>query len=462
MVLIVVVTSGGGPALYWAGQPITDKQAVLSQGESLMTSVIDNDEGTAAPDARCYFAVAGKQGHDIAPRMYCGPVRLPWSGGGGLRPWLSFGLAPAPSPGGTSPGANSQGGTDVTLTVSPRRAWPSGAGSAGVIPVTVGLPAGQELRRPDGAAPPTATQLATPVVPRQPQGWAGQLVSPPDGMTAAPVGDVMVAWGRSYRLIAYGQFPYLQARSAPGALRAARTPEGSRWGTVAGARPAAPLLLPAPGQVFAVAELAQFPGEMDSPVATGAGSGTAPDSPVLQVLGGGQPVQVPASPAGGAVVTVAAGVPVGSHPRLQVLDKGLVQAVSLADGALSAGPAVLTRTGTATTLRASARIGRARVFLSAASLVWFAGSDGGTVPPNPGEAYLEVLATTQPAAASLDLSAGDFTLRLPGGQQVAAVALPVQDRQTALMGFVVPASFSYGTVVVSTGGTPLQVPVRFS
>lgn len=441
VVLAVVVTAGSGPALYWAGQPIADKHAVLSQGEAVMSALVGDDEATLSPRARCYFSVTGRQGHDVGPQLYCGPVRLPWTAP--ADPWLSLGLVARTT--------SAQG--QVTLALAAHQA----------LATTVALPAGQQLRRPDGGSPPAKTELAAPDVPRQPRGWAAELTLPPRSLSAAPVGDVMVAWGSSYRLVAYGEVPYLEARSAPGALRVAYVPPGSRWGTGAGDRPVAPLVLPAPGQVFAVAELAPFPGEMSGPVASGAGSAQAPDAPLLQVAGSDGPVQVPSGKAAdGPLLTVAAGVPEGSHPVLQVVDKGLTQAVSLADGALSGGPAVLTRTGTDTVLHASARSGTYRINLDAASLVWFAGSDGGTVPPGPADAYLEVLATTTPAAASLELSAADFSLRLPGGQVVNAVPLPVQDRQAAVVGFIVPASFGYGTVVVATGGRPLEVPVRFS
>jgi hypothetical protein len=42
-----------------------------------------------------------------------------------------------------------------------------------------------------------------------------------------------------------------------------------------------------------------------------------------------------------------------------------------------------------------------------------------------------------------------------------AQALPDADREAIAVGFLVPASFSVGTVVVSSGGRSFSVPVHF-
>jgi hypothetical protein len=141
-----------------------------------------------------------------------------------------------------------------------------------------------------------------------------------------------------------------------------------------------------------------------------------------------------------------------------VSDKGLPQQVSLATGALSPGPAVLTRVSAAEQLSAQATLGKVGVRLLDASLVWFAGSDGGTVPPSYDLAYLQILAATKPSFASLPVS--DFTLVMPGGEVVGAQELPDSDRQALAVGFLVPASFSDGTVVVASGGASLSAPVH--
>ncbi|MGH9107645.1 MAG: hypothetical protein ACRDZX_17805, partial [Acidimicrobiales bacterium] len=159
-------------------------------------------------------------------------------------------------------------------------------------------------------------------------------------------------------------------------------------------------------------------------------------------------------------LTLAATVPRRARPVVEVTDKGLAQGVSLVDGQLSPGPSILSRAGTDEALSATGRLGGARVQLSDASLVWFAGSDGGTVPPRPDEAYLQVLASASPPSSS-SLPASDFSLRLPGGGVVPAQELPDSDRAAIVVGFVVPASFSDGTVVVSAGGRFLRVPVHF-
>jgi hypothetical protein len=73
---------------------------------------------------------------------------------------------------------------------------------------------------------------------------------------------------------------------------------------------------------------------------------------------------------------------------------------------------------------------------------------------------LQVLATVSPLSASF-LPASAFSLEEPGGEVAKAQALPDADRQAIAVGFLVPASFSGGTVVVSAGGQSFGVDVRF-
>jgi hypothetical protein len=153
-------------------------------------------------------------------------------------------------------------------------------------------------------------------------------------------------------------------------------------------------------------------------------------------------------------------VAVGSHPLLEISDKGLVQEVSLPGGQLAPGPEVLARLGTDEPLDATGDLPGAEVHISDAALVWFAGSDGGTVPPAPDEAYLEVLASASPPGSSF-LPASDFSLSSPGGQPEVGEPLPDADRAAIVVGFLVPASFSNGTVTVSAGGRSFSVPVNF-
>ena len=114
-------------------------------------------------------------------------------------------------------------------------------------------------------------------------------------------------------------------------------------------------------------------------------------------------------------MTIVASVPAGAAPALVISDKGLDQKVMLSTGALEPGPSVLARAGTDDPLSATGSLPGVTVRLDDASLVWFAGSDGGTVPPQPDEAYLQVLATATPLGSSF-LPASDFTLDLPGGR----------------------------------------------
>ena len=218
--------------------------------------------------------------------------------------------------------------------------------------------------------------------------------------------------------------------------------------------------------MFIVAELALSAGEAAGPVpaqANGNGSATT-DQPTVEVVGGTTAATfqtaAPAS-SGPGTLTVAASVPVGTKPVLEITDKGLTQQVSLVDGQLGRGPSILSRAGTNEALSVTGSLDGASVHVSDASLVWFAGSDGGTVPPKPNEAYLQILASASPAQDSF-LPASDFSLHLPGGAVVAAQALPDSDREAIVVGFVVPASFSDGTVVVSAGGRSFNVPVQFA
>jgi hypothetical protein len=438
VVVLALVLRGGPPALYWDGLPIAGAGAVLSRAEAAMQALAKADEGSLSPHASCWFLLPNGAAHDVEAELRCGPVLLPWSAPSA--PWLAYRLLGTPA------------GSDVRLSLA-----------RGPAPVaTVALAPGQVLRRPGGGSPAAgAGGLQPPVVPRQRPGWGALLLAPPAQLASAPVGDVVGDWGASYRLVAYGERGWLPARLGPGALGQAYDPPGSPWATERGApggRPLAKLLLPPKGDVFVVAELSVSAGEAAGavPAQANGGAGPSADRPSVQVVAGSTVVTFPFSP--GPELSLVATVPARSRPTLQISDKGLTQRVSLTDGALAPGPQVLARLGTDDGLSVSAELGGGRARLVDASLVWFAGSDGGTVPPTPGEAYLQVLATISPGAS---LSANNFALVLPGGEVVGAQPLPDSDRQAVVAGFLVPASFSYGTVVVSAGGKSLRVPVRF-
>jgi hypothetical protein len=411
--------------------------AVLSRAEGAMASVASADEGTLSKHARCYFSLAGPSAHDVGRDLMCGPVFLPWSSP--RAPWLNYRLS-----------ARLEGSSEL-LSVS---VYPPPSR-------TVALAKGEVLRRPDGATPPPGDGgVSVPAVPRQPPGWGGLLSAPPLGLRPAPVGALMGDWGRSYRLVAFGEAGWLAARLDEAALRSAVVPRGSAYGARGSSgKPEAKLLLPPAGEVFVLAELAVSPGEAAGPVPVDAGL-VAKDLPLLTVLAGSTNVTIAPDARPGSELTVAAAVPVGSRPALEVTDKGVTEEVSLSDGEILSAPSILSRPATDQALSVTGRLGGARWHFSDASLVWFAGSDGGTVPPSADEAYLEVLGKAEPASASL-LPASDFRLELPGGEVVPGQLLPDADRAALLVGFVVPASFSDGTVVVTVGGRSIDVPVQF-
>ena len=448
VVVLALALHGGRSALYWQGEPLANVAQVISRAETAMEAVAKADEGVVSGRSRCYFLLANAATHDVESELRCGPVLLPWSQASA--PWLAYRLSAVPARRG--PVAREE---KLSVALSPA---PSS---------TVALSGSQVLRRPDGSAGPAgAANLSPPVVPRQRAGWGGVLVAPPDGLVAAPVGDVIGDWGATYRLVAYGKEAWLDARLDRGALREAFNPRSSPYATTrAGMErglPLAKLLLPPRGDVFAVAELAVSPGEAAGAVPAQANgtAGASADRPELKVLGARRAIMFPSSATGAASssLTVAAAVPARAKAELVVSDKGLPQQVSLATGALSPGPAVLTRVSAAEQLSAQATLGKVGVRLLDASLVWFAGSDGGTVPPSYDLAYLQILAATKPSFASLPVS--DFTLVMPGGEVVGAQELPDSDRQALAVGFLVPASFSDGTVVVASGGASLSAPVH--
>ncbi len=448
VVVLVLVLGGGGPTLYWHGQHFVGGDAALSRGEQAMKQVAADDEGATTAGSRCYFSLPLSGSHDVSPFIRCGPVLLPWSRQD--RPWLTFPLSAATTSGGAP---------RLSVQTSP---LPS---------VTVALDKAEVLVRPGGGAPQGSGGLSVPDVPRQPSGWTGTLSSPPATLASAPAGSLAVAWAQSYRLLAYGQAGWLPAHLSPTALRAAVVPANSAYsvpGRTPGKGPRATLLLPPRGDVFVMAELAIGPGESAGAVPVQAGAGAAAaDRPLVQVVTGtsastvatgGGPTSLGAAPV---TTTVVAVVPAGSQPVLVITDKGLAQRFSLTDGQLGRGPGVLARPATDDPVDATGRLGGTQVHVLDASLVWFAGSDGGTVPPRYNQAYLQVLAGTTPANASLGLSPSDFSLELPGGRALSAQGLPVYNRRDVVVGFVVPASFSTGTVVVSSGRSSLRVPVHF-
>jgi len=446
VILLVIVFRGHPPTLYWQGEPLGNASTVLSRAEAAMQAAASADEGALSAQSRCYFSLRSRSDHDVSPYLRCGPILLPWSSPSA--PWLTYPLSASP----TSSGAEKLSLASLSSPAS-----------------TSSLAKGEVLRRPDGITPQGGTGgLAVPEVPRQRPGWAGVLNAAPAGLQPAPAGSLVGDWGQSYRLLAFGEVSQLSSRLDPVALSAAVNPPGSAWATsLPDKRPLAKLLLPSPGDVFVVAQLALSPGEAAGAVprdANGASAGgtgrAAADQPVLQVLTGTSAIRLPAVPST-AELTLVAAVPSGSEPLLGVSDKGLTQTVSLTNGQLGEGPSVLSRAGADEVLSVSGRLVGITVRFSDASLVWFAGSDGGTVPPATDEAYLQVLAWVTPLSASF-LPASDFTLDEPGGQVIRAVGLPDSDRQATALGFLVPASFSDGTVVVSSGGQHVDVEVHFT
>lgn len=440
--VLVVVFRSHPPTLYWKGEPLKNASAVLDKAGSTMKASASADEAATLSSSRCYFTLPNQSTHDIEGQMACGPVLFPWSSPG--KAWLEYPVTARPASSGVDLAVSSSANDTSTVALAPS---------------TV-------LRRPDGASPPKAGGgLAVPVVPRQELGWAGLLHGLPQGLQTAPVSDVLGGWAHDYRLVAYGEVTHLPASLDPVALKKAVVPKGSSWSaTGAGGRPRATVLVPAPGQVFAVAELAESPGEADGAVPAGVGEAAAGAPGAagarLEVVGGSTAATLQAPGGKATTLFVAAAVPTNSAPNLVVSDKGLAQEVSLANGRANNVPSVLARLSPSERLGVSGHLPGVTLQFINASLVWFAGSDGGTVPPSPDEAYLQVMIKALPLSASF-LPASDFALRMPGGQVKTAQALPDADRSVIVVGFLVPASFSTGTLVAAVGGRTFSVPVDF-
>ena len=155
---------------------MTDASHVLATAETDMQSVASADEASLSSGSRCYFSVANRSDHDVAPYLRCGPILLPWSSPSS--PWLTYELR----------ASSTTSGADVSLV---SQAPPD---------ATTKLNRGEVLRRPDGANAPSGTGgLALPVVPRQRAGWSGVLSSPPLGLGPAPVGERVSDAGPGWR-----------------------------------------------------------------------------------------------------------------------------------------------------------------------------------------------------------------------------------------------------------------------
>ena len=209
-VVLAIVLRGHSPAFYWEGEPMANAPHVLAEAQAAMRATASADEGVVSPQSNCYFSLPNRSAHDVAPYIRCGPVFLPWSAPADA--WLTYRLRASP----TSSG--------VKLSVASSSSPPA---------ATVALAKGEVLRRPGGGAPASRDAgLSPPAVPRQRPGWTGVLKSPPTGLEPAPVGDLIGDWGRSYRLVAFGEVGWLPSRlgqpavATPSTRRAARMPAG--------------------------------------------------------------------------------------------------------------------------------------------------------------------------------------------------------------------------------------------
>ncbi|WP_369139388.1 hypothetical protein [Modestobacter versicolor] len=412
--LVVVLLVGAG--LYLSrGEPLTsggryvrDPGAVLAAADEQLTGYVEQRNGVAGPDSRCWFELAAADGVEVRDALLCGPVLFVDGDPG--RAWLRFPLT-----------ATADGG-DVRLSVAALPADP-----APDRPADPGL-----LHRPDGGRPPAGSGgLAVPAPPPAEPGWTA--TGPFPGVPwSAPAGPAR-----------------LSGPAAAVTVTGLAAPE--RVGTGDDARRAAD------GERLLAVRYE---------VASGEGRSATPPS-LSYVVDGADPVPVaPGLVAPGSTVEVVLSVPADTAAAdLVVDDAGVQQRLSLLTGAPGSGNlAVLARTNRTAEVDASRRLdgtlsapGRVpaelpfTVAVTRGTLTWWAGPDGASRPADPSRALLVLDASLAlPGTAPGGIPADLLSLRLPDGTVLRALDL-ADDPDRVLLAFDVPADLT--AAVLRVGGS---------
>ncbi|MHA3704300.1 hypothetical protein ACXR2U_19175 [Jatrophihabitans sp. YIM 134969] len=124
----------GGPAVTWQGKEVANPDAVLTEAQSDLDTLVGDVKGVKGKDTRCWFSVPKNPPKDtpdtdVSDTVYCGPALF--VDGTTDKPYIPYGLA-------------ASGSDKVTLSINAKG---TEAGATAV-------PADQELVRPDGASPP--------------------------------------------------------------------------------------------------------------------------------------------------------------------------------------------------------------------------------------------------------------------------------------------------------------------
>lgn len=145
---IVAFRSPDAPPMYRLdGKPVIDEEEFLREADRAFHRAARREEASLHPKAACWFTRAGDD--EIQRILRCGPIVH--YGGTQVRPWDELPFVASPVP----------GGVGLRLEGDPARGR--------------GLPSGAVLSRPDGAEPPSRTEIEKLTIPPPPRVAPGEL-----------------------------------------------------------------------------------------------------------------------------------------------------------------------------------------------------------------------------------------------------------------------------------------------
>ncbi len=441
--LVVVVVAGlltGGyflflrddaPKLTYSGSKIANASDVLEQAEKNVAVMVNRRHGAKNADTRCYFAVpkkpaSGAKKTDVDSNLRCGPVLF--VDGDATKPYLSFPLTRTGS-----------GNVKLAVASTPRSPDPDAP------------PADADLKRPDGADPPSGNGHLS--VPKPPAAAKGLLATADLGSVAAPPqrdNAQMISLNTGVRLVAAGPVARYghgdDARSAP------------------------------PGEQLIAFQVDDVPGESHAFSSTGK---------LTVLVSGASPRPVPSTADSESYVVVA--VPTGRTASLQLTDAEYTQSLSLPQG--DAGPKNLTvlnrrhRVASLSTTRSipvtfsnGANSVKATFHATAgtAELSFWVPAHESSHPTRAADAMLTMRLTYTDSlnpGSSFGFEPQLLKLKLPDGRVVSARNVASSANKVFNV-FQVPATFTTGKIVIGgsvrTGNvtlkiqTPASIPLAFA
>jgi hypothetical protein len=271
----VLLNGNNKPTFTYNGKSISNADTVLQESEKQVNDQVSTRHGAKTGDTRCYFAVpktpaSGAKKTDISPQLLCGPVLF--VDGDAKQAYLAYDVNQTSSENGK-----------VVLAVS----------DAPQSPNPTSLPQSVNLRRPDGASPPSGSGgLKPPPPPAAEQDALVVAEVDQSKLTKAPASAVMVGDTYGVRLTATGAV--------------------DRYGNGDGARVAA-----------SGSELLAF----TFTIVSGVTSETAQSHQLTIQVGSS-----PARPLPGRTPAVVVSTPTGQPVKLIMVDKGVRQELSLPAG----------------------------------------------------------------------------------------------------------------------------------